>query len=156
MTGFAIVHGTDRAPCDIFMQVEGAGQCISVPDFREVLAKSVTLLSCFLRASHVFSVQTSHTALANAHGTIEERCSRWLLMSHDRLGTDEMLLTHEFLALMLGVRRSGVSLALAQLERRGLISTARGAVTIVDRDGLEENANGFYGVPEAEFDRLFR
>src|SRR5262249_34467429 len=102
-----------------------------------------------------FGVQCNYTALANAHGTIEERCSRWLLMSHDRLETDKLLLTHDFLALMLGVRRAGVTIALGHLEGRGLISTARGAVTVVDRDGLEESANGLYGAPEAEFERLF-
>jgi CRP-like cAMP-binding protein len=155
MTGLAIVHGTDRAPCEIFMQVEGVGQCISANDLRELLSKSPTMLICLLRFAHAFGVQSSYTALANAHGTVEERCSRWLLMSHDRLETDELHLTHEFLALMLGVRRAGVTIALGHLEGRGLISTARGAVTIVDRDGLEESANGLYGIPEAEFERLF-
>lgn len=72
-----------------------------------------------------------------------------------RLETDELQLTHEFLALMLRVRRAGVSIALGHLEGRGLISTARGAVTILDRDGLEEGANGLYGIPEAEFERVF-
>jgi CRP-like cAMP-binding protein len=155
MTGLAIVHGTDRKPCEIFMQVEGAGQCISANNFREVIGQSPTMLRCFLRSAHVFGVQNSYTALANAHGTVEERCSRWLLMSHDQLDGDELLLTHEFLALMLGVRRAGVTIALGHLEGRGLISTARGAVTVVDRDGLEESANGLYGIPEAEFERLF-
>src|SRR5262249_39809956 len=133
----------------------GAGQCITADDLREVLGKSATMHRCLLRFAHVFGVQSSYTALANAHGTIEERCSRWLLMSHDRLETDELLLTHDFLSLMLGVRRAGVTIALGHLEGRGLISTARGAVTIVDRDGLEESANGLYGVPEAEFERVF-
>jgi CRP-like cAMP-binding protein len=155
MTGLAIVHGTDRSPCEIFVQVEGAGQCITADNLREVLDKSPSILRCVLRSAHVFGVQSSYTALANAHGTVEERCSRWLLMSHDRLEGDELHLTHEFLALMLGVRRAGVSIALSHLEGRGLIETARGAVTIVDRDGLEERANGLYGVPEAEFERLF-
>jgi CRP-like cAMP-binding protein len=155
MTGLAVVLGTDRSPCEIFMQVAGEGQCIKADDLREVLGKSPTMLRCLLRSAHVFGVQTSYTTLANAHGTVEERCSRWLLMSHDRLETDELLLTHDFLALMLGVRRAGVTIALGHLEGRGLIETARGAVTIVDRDGLEESANGLYGVPEAEFERVF-
>jgi len=155
MTGLAIVLGTDRGPCEIFMQVEGVGQCISADDLREAFDKSATLHRCLLHFAHVFGVQNSYTALANAHGTVEERCSRWLLMSHDRLESDELHLTHDFLALMLGVRRAGVTIALGHLEGRGLISTARGAVTVVDRDGLEESANGLYGVPEAEFERLF-
>jgi DNA-binding transcriptional regulator YhcF (GntR family) len=76
-------------------------------------------------------------------------------MARDRLDSDEMILTHEFLALMLGVRRAGVSEALRAFEQRGLVKTARGSVTIMDRDGLEECANGLYGTLEAEYERLF-
>jgi len=76
-------------------------------------------------------------------------------MSRDRVDDDEMLLTHEFIALMLGVRRAGVTGALQALESKGLIDTARGSITMKDRDGLEESANGLYGPPEAEFERLF-
>lgn len=155
MTGLAVVLGTDRAPCEIFMQVAGSGRCISADHLREMIDKSPSMHRCFLRFAHAFGVQSSYTALANAQGTIEERCARWLLMSHDRLEGDELQLTHDFLALMLGVRRAGVSLALGHLEDRGLITTARGAVTVVDRDGLEECANDLYGIPEAEFERMF-
>src|SRR5262245_48136819 len=76
-----------------------------------------------------------HTALANARGKIEERLARWLLMAHDRLEDDELHLTHEFLSIMLGVRRAGVTTALHQLERSGLISATRACVTILDRHG---------------------
>ena len=155
MTGLAVVHGADRSPCEIFMQVEGEGQCISAEDLRQVMDESVTMLKCFLRYAHVFGVQSGYTALANARGNIEERLARWLLMSRDRVDDDEMLLTHEFIALMLGVRRAGVTGALQAFEGKGLIETARGSVTVKDRDGLEESANGLYGAPEAEFERLF-
>jgi CRP-like cAMP-binding protein len=117
--------------------------------------QSIALLKCFLRYAHVFGVQSGYTALANARGNIEERLARWLLMTRDRVDDDEMLLTHEFVALMLGVRRAGVTTALQVFERRGLIETARGSVTIKDRDGLEESANGLYGPPEAELERMF-
>jgi CRP-like cAMP-binding protein len=103
----------------------------------------------------VFAVQSSYTALANAKGNIQERLARWLLMAQDRLNSDVLELTHEFLALMLGVRRAGVTIALGHFERRGMIEIARGAVTVNDRDGLQECANGLYGQPEAEFERLF-
>ena len=155
MTGLAVVHGADRSPCEIFIQVEGEGQCISAEDLREVMNESVTMLKCFLRYAHVFGVQSGYTALANARGNIEERLARWLLMSRDRVDDDEMLLTHEFIALMIGVRRAGVTGALQDFESKGLITTARGSVTMKDRDGLEECANGLYGPPEAEFERLF-
>lgn len=74
-------------------------------------------------------------------------------MAHDRIGSDMLKLTHEFLALMLGVRRAGVTTALRHLEQKVIIDMARGVVTIVDR--LEECADGLYGQPEAEFERLF-
>ena len=91
----------------------------------------------------------------NAVHTVEQRLARWLLMAHDRLDGDELPLTHEFLAIMLGVRRPGVTVSLNLLEQDGLIDANRGVISIVDRKGLEEKSNGAYGVPEAEFRRLF-
>jgi CRP-like cAMP-binding protein len=117
--------------------------------------QSITMTRWFMRFAHVFAVQASYTALANARGTIEERLARWLLMAQDRIGSDVLELTHEFLALMLGVRRAGVTIALQHFENNGILQTARGAVTIADREGLEDCANGLYGQPEAEFERLF-
>jgi CRP-like cAMP-binding protein len=155
MTGLPVVHGADRSPCDVFIQAEGAGQCISADNLREAMDQSASLLRCFLRFAHVFSVQAGYTALANAHGKIEERLARWLLMTQDRIEADELVLTHEFMALMLGVRRAGVTVALQHFEAKGVVETSRGAVTVRDRDGLEECANGLYGAPEAEFERLF-
>jgi CRP-like cAMP-binding protein len=108
-----------------------------------------------LRYAQAFSVQLAQSALANAQGKLEERLARWLLMAHDRVNGDELELTHEFLALMLGVRRAGVTTALHQLEKRGLVSMARSSVVILDREGLQECSNGLYGTPEAEFERLF-
>jgi CRP-like cAMP-binding protein len=107
-----------------------------------------------LRFAHVFSVQCGATAVANAHGTIEERLARWLLMALDRHDGASLPLTHEFMAVMLGVRRAGVTLALQHLEAKGLVQATRGRVTISDRDGLRERANGLYGAPEAEYERL--
>jgi CRP-like cAMP-binding protein len=155
MTGLSVVLGTDRSPCDVFMQVEGNGQRISADNLRAAMDESSTMLRCFLRYAHVFAVQSGYTALANARGKIEERLARWLLMAHDRSEGDTLELTHDFLALMLGTRRAGVTTALGHFESKGVVETARGAVTVKDRDGLEECANGLYGVPEAEFERLF-
>lgn len=155
MTGLPLLHGTDRSPFDVFMQVEGSGICISAQNLRRAIGQSLTLLKCLLRYGHVYHVQASFTALANARGNISERLARWLLMARDRLDSDDMVLTHEFLALMLGVRRAGVTVALQDFESKGIVTTARGAVTINDRGSLEECANGLYGPPEAEFERLF-
>jgi CRP-like cAMP-binding protein len=155
MTGLPVVLGTDRSPCDIFMQVEGEGRCIAAQKLSEALNQSISLLKYLLRYGHTFAVQANYTALANARGSVGERLARWLLMARDRLDSDEMILTHEFLALMLGVRRAGVTGALQAFESQGLVETARGSVTIKDREGLEQCANGFYGPPEAEYGRLF-
>lgn len=155
MTGMPLLLGVDRSPNEVFMQVEGRGQCIAADALRSSMRASTSLTGYLLRYAHAFSVQTAHTALANAQGKIEERLARWLLMAQDRMGSAELSLTHEFLAVMLGVRRPGVTMALHQLESRNLISTARGSVAVVDRDGLQHAANGFYGSPEAEYRRLF-
>jgi CRP-like cAMP-binding protein len=106
-----------------------------------------------LRYVHVFMMQASQTALANGRGRLSERLARWLLMWQDRLKTRHLTVTHEFLALLLGVRRQGVTLALHELEGQGLIRGTRNRITVVDREGLLGLANGFYGVPEVEYDR---
>jgi CRP-like cAMP-binding protein len=155
MTGASVVLGTGPSPHNIFVQVEGDGRSIAADDLRAVMAESPTLREAFLRYAHTFFVQAAHTALANARGRLEQRLARWLLMAHDRLPGDALRLTHEFLALMLGVRRAGVTIALQHLESEGLVSTARGLVTVVDRAGLEKCTDGLYGVPEDELGRLF-
>ena len=85
---------------------------------------------------------------------LEERLARWLLMAHDRMQSNAVPLTHEFLAVMLGVRHAGVTVAIHSFEKRGLIATKRGQLTVVDRVGIEKVAGSFYGVPEAELRRL--
>ena len=127
---------------------------MSVDALRGVMEQSRSVSTCLFRYTQAFLVQVGHTALANARGNIEERLARWLLMAHDRLEGDELHLTHEFLSIMLGVRRAGVTSALHVLESAGFIATGRCSVTIVDRDGLVKSTNGLYGVPEAEFERL--
>ena len=154
MTGLPLLLGVDRSPTETFMQVEGAGQSIAAEDLHAAMRASATLTAFMMRYAHVCAIQMAHTALANAQGKLEERLARWLLMAHDRSRADELELTHEFLALMLGVRRPGVTMALHQLEQKALVRTARGSVTVLDRVGLEGCANGLYGTPEAEYDRL--
>jgi CRP-like cAMP-binding protein len=155
MTGLAVLMGTDRAPYDIFIQFAGEGYRMTVDSLRRLIARNPRLHSVFLRYGHAFIVQSAYTSLANARFRMDERLARWLLMAHDRVENDEMLLTHEFLALMLGARRPGVTVALNHLADRGLIRTSRGTVTMLDRKALEKVANGAYGGPEAEFQRLF-
>lgn len=155
LSGIAAILEASRSPCEIFMQIEGKGRRIEVGKLAVALDSNRDLRRSIAHAIHVFQVQSSFNALANAQGKIDERLSRWLLMAQDRVARATLEMTHEFLALMLGVRRAGVTVAMHQLELRGLISPVRGAVTIVDRKGLEEMASGLYGQPEAEFERLF-
>jgi hypothetical protein len=103
---------------------------------------------------HAFAAQASHTALANGRATLDARLARWLLMAHDRTEGDRLPLTHELLSIMLGVQRPGVTLALQKMELDGNIETQRSVIAIKDRLGLKKAAKGFYGVPEAEQERL--
>jgi CRP-like cAMP-binding protein len=155
MTGIAITHATDRSPSEIFMQVAGHGQQIDADQLRSLIEGSATLARLLLHYAHAFGIQVEHTALANAKGKIEERLARWLLMVHDRTEGDHLKLTHEFIGLMLGTQRSGVTLAIGNLEDRRLLNCSRGDIEVIDRVGLTALANGLYGVPEAEFSRLF-
>jgi CRP-like cAMP-binding protein len=155
MTGLAIVMGTDRSPHQTYVQVAGRASRIRADSLRAAIGKSATLHRRLLQYAHAFLMQTGYTALANGRSKIEERLARWLLMAHDRIDGDTLTLTHEFLSVMLGVRRPGVTHALNLLENAGLIDAHRGVITIIDREGLEESSNGAYGAPEAELRRLF-
>ena len=144
MTGVSVIMGDDtRAPHQTYMQVAGQGQRLSAEHLREAIQASMSLQKALLLYAHSFMTQSTETALANGRHKIEERLSRWLLMAGDRVG-DEIPLTHEFLGVMLGVARPGVTLVLQELERRGWVSHRRGVVTILDRGGLIKNSNGAY------------
>ncbi len=153
MTGLGIVLGDDRSANEIIVQSAGTALRISSVELRKAMKANPTFAAILLRYVNVFVTQASQTALANGRGRLDERLARWLLMWHDRLGDADLIITHEFLALLLGVRRPGVTVALHDLEARGLIRANRNLVKIIDRDGLQLAANGFYGIPEAEYAR---
>jgi CRP-like cAMP-binding protein len=148
MTGLSIVLGNGRSSNETFMQVSGHGQRIAADALRTAISQSRSLERVLLTFVHSFLNQTATTALANGTATLEERLARWLLMANDRLRGDEVPLTHEFLSLMLGVRRAGVTVALNYLEQRALIRMARKQIVITDRAGLKAAANGTYHEPE--------
>jgi CRP-like cAMP-binding protein len=154
MTGTSVVLGNDRSPHSTYVQGEGEAQRITVPDLREAMEASRTLRTVLLRYVQVFMVQTAHTAIANARAKLDIRLARWLLMAHARVRNNKLPMTHEFLAVMLGVRRAGVTEALHSLVSQKLITTDRGVVVILDRRGIERTAGASYGTPEAEFRRL--
>jgi CRP-like cAMP-binding protein len=144
VSGLAVVLGNDRSPHETFMQVGGSGRWVSAKTLREAMAKSARLRELLLKECHRVLIETSFTVLANGRNKIEERLSRWLLLAHDRIDNDAIPLTHEFLALMLGVRRPGVTEALSILQRKGLVRRGRAAIEILDRPGLIEMSGGTY------------
>jgi CRP-like cAMP-binding protein len=154
VTGAAVVMGNDRSPHSTYTQIAGTGQRITAAKFRRAMDSSGSIRAIVMKSVSAFNVQTAHTAIANARATIEQRLARWLLMAHDRVDGDDLPLTHEFLSLMLAVRRSGVTEALNSFGKKKLIRSGRGKITILNREGIEEIANGFYGVPENELRRL--
>ena len=113
-----------------------------------------SLNSLLLKYVQAFNVQTTHTAIANARAHVDRRLARWILMAHDRTGDKTLPLTHEFLALMLAVRRPGVTEALQSLRRQKLIENGRNKIVVLNRTGIEKIAGNSYGVPEKEYRRL--
>ncbi len=144
MTGLAVVLGNDRPDNETYIQVAGHGKYMKATALREGIDRSTSLHRSLLRYAHSFLNQTTRTALANGRSKIEERLARWLLMADDRIDGDELPLTDEFLAIMLGVRRPGVTIAVQELEREGLIARRRATIVILDRKALEKRANGTY------------
>lgn len=155
MVGFTLAAETSRSPHQTFMQVSGHGLAMSSADFQTCLTACPSLRTAALRYGQALYTQVSHTLLATARNTIHQRLARWLLMCQDRVDGNDLELTHEFLALMLTVRRSGVTNELHVLEGMHLIRSLRGLVQVIDRAGLVRVADGSYGLPEREYDRLF-
>ncbi len=154
MTGLPIVLGNHRSPHATYVQAAGEAKCIPSKELRNATRSSLSLRDSLLKYVQAFGVQTTHTAISNAQSRTDIRLARWLLMAHDRIGGNVLPLTHEFLSLMLGVRRPGVTEALNTLRKQGFISYRRGKITVTDRKGLERTAGQAYGTPEAEYRRL--
>lgn len=155
MSGTAILLGIASTPNELRVQIPGDGLQIGSERLRELLHQSPSLQQHLLMFVQALLIQTTQTALSNKNASLEERLARWLLMCHDRVEGDRLILTHEFMSAMLGVRRAGVTVGTQILEGKGLIRAKRGEIIILDREGLEEEAGGSYGVAEAEYIRLF-
>jgi CRP-like cAMP-binding protein len=137
-----------------FVQIAGAGIRIRSADLRDKIELCPVLRERCLRYVHILLVQTAQSAACNARHELGERLARWLLMCRDRVGCDELPLTQEFLSLMLGVRRAGVSLAMSILQAGGLVSQARGRIIVLDRAGLEGAACECYRVVRANEEQI--
>jgi len=155
MSGTPLLLGADRSPHDTFIQIDHSHALrIEAAQFLEVLDRSRFLRAVMLRYVQTMIIQMSQSAVANARHQIEGRLARWLIMCHDRLDGDDLALTHEFMAIMIGAQRSGVTIALNVLESIGAIRATRGQVTILDRNKMEELAGDSYGLAETEYRKL--
>jgi len=154
MSGTPILLGTDRTPHECFIQMAGDALRLPATHLWKAAEERSSLRLHLLRFVQAFTVQVAQTALSNGSYTLEERLARWLLMCHDRVDGDVLSTTHEFLSIMLGVRRPGVTEALHILEGAHVIRAERGLVTVLDRAKLEQVAGESYGVAEAEYVRL--
>jgi CRP-like cAMP-binding protein len=155
MSGVPVLLGVDRTPHRCFMQVgPTTALCISSEALTRACDESRSLRKQMLGYVQSSIIQSAQTAASNGNNELPERLARWLLMCHDRADGDEIALTHEFLGMMLAVRRSGVTVALHALEGAAAIKVRRGLVTITNRERLLEIAGGSYGSAEAEYRRL--
>ena len=155
MVGLPVVLGADAELHETVVQADMQGWGLPSDALRRAMADSPALRGVLLRFVQAFMAQTAHTLLANNTRRMDARLARWLLMTRDRLDGDELLFTQPFLSNMLGANRPGVTLAIRALAGAGLIRHARGRITVLNRAGLEAAAGGSYGVPEAEYTRLF-
>jgi CRP-like cAMP-binding protein len=154
MTGLAIVMGETQSPQDTYVQVVGRGHWLEATVLSAVLALRPAMREFMIGYANVFTTQIAQTALANGRAKIDARLARWILMAADRLDGPDLPLTHELMALMLGVRRPGVTDSLHRLEGDRMIRARRGFLSIRDRPALEALADGSYGAPEQEYRRV--
>lgn len=154
MSGLPIVHQVVQSPTETVVQIAGEAICVPARIVANLMQDSPEARIVFLRYSYAFSLQAIHTALTASLSGIEIRLARWLLMLHDRVDGDEIAATHDFMAMMLAVRRPSVTTSLHLLEGKRLIRSMRKVVRILDRRGMEELCGDSYGRPEREYRRV--
>jgi len=155
MVGSAVFHGVYTATQQAIVQVPGQSYRLDAETFVRLLPQLPTLNALLHRFSVLLFTLAAQNSGCNRKHSIEERCCRWMLMVADRLDRETFELTHDFIAQMLGVRRASVTEALGALEKRGLIRTSRGRITLVDRAGLEASVCECYQVIRGAVARLF-
>jgi len=154
MLGLPVFLGTDRSSGQSFSQVPGESLRLGADAFRAAIQRSRELVDLLHRYTQALFTQVSQSAACNSLHSIEERCCRWLLMTHDRVEAEEFILTQELLAIMLGVRRASVAEVAGKLQQAGLIRYRRGKIRMLDRKKLEATSCECYGVIRAEYERL--
>ncbi|TDY00615.1 Crp/Fnr family transcriptional regulator [Thiohalophilus thiocyanatoxydans] len=154
MHGISVVLGIDSSYSHVLVQGEGLAMRMDVASFRRELRLSQALQQLLNRYIYVRLCQLEQTAACTRFHVVEERLARWLLMTHDRAFSDELHITHEFLAFILGVRRVGITRAAGSLQKRNLISYRRGIITVLDRRGLEAASCNCYRADRTTYDDI--
>ena len=150
------LFGINKAVLETMVQIPGTTFRIRRDKLMDIIAQDDALEEAFEKYVHFSVAAIAQTAACNRLHYLEERCCRWLLIAHDSARSDTFPLTHEFLAMMLGVQRAGVSITASALQKAGLIQYRHGQITIINRSGLEDAACECYRVMGMEYDKLFR
>jgi CRP-like cAMP-binding protein len=152
--GISLFMGGETTPSRAVVQSAGHGYRLKKELVKEQFSRAGPVMRLLLRYTQALITQMAQTAVCNRHHTVEEQLCRWLLLSLDRLSSNELTMTQELIANMLGVRREGVTEAAGHLQRLGLISYKRGHISVLDRPRLEQEACECYAVVQKEFTRL--
>jgi CRP-like cAMP-binding protein len=155
MLGIRLLFGTETAPHQATVQVTGGAVRVKKEVLEEEVRLSGPLHALLLGYAQALLVQVRQSAVCNAHHSVRQRLARWLLMMSDQAESNELQLTHEIIADMMGTRRATVTGALGKFRKAGLLNHKRGHITILDRKGLKEASCECYGMVKKEYDRLF-
>jgi CRP-like cAMP-binding protein len=154
LVGISLFMGGDSTPSRAVVQSAGLGCRLESQLMMNEFNKAGPVLHLLLRYTQALITQMAQTAVCNRHHSLDQQLCRWLLLSMDRLQGDELIMTQELIANMLGVRREGVTEGALKLQKAGLIQYARGHITVLDRRGLEARTCECYAVVKREYDRL--
>ncbi len=154
LVGVALFMGSDSTTNRAVVQCAGHAYRINVPALKREFALGGAFQNLALLYTQTLIAQMAQTAVCNRHHTLDQQLCRWLLLSIDRMSGDELIMTQELIANMLGVRREGVTETAGRLQQAGLISYSRGRIKVLDRVGLEERVCECYAVVKNEFERL--
>ncbi len=154
MVGTSLLMGGGDAACQAVVQSAGEGYRLKVTLLKAEFDQSPAVLHLLLRYVQSLMIQTSQTAVCNRHHSVDQQLCRWLLLTLDRVTSNQVSMTQELIAQMLGVRREGVTAAAGKLQEAGLIQYSRGTITVLDRRGLELRSCECYATVKYETDRL--
>jgi CRP-like cAMP-binding protein len=154
VVGISLFMGGESTPSRAVVQSAGRGYRLASAAIKEAFVRNGPVMHLMLRYTQALITQMAQTAVCNRHHTLDKQLCRWLLLSMDRLEGNELVMTQELIANMLGVRREGVTEAALRLQESGLIRYARGRITVLDRPGLEARTCECYAVVKNEYDRL--